>query len=146
MRGVLELNSRARPQSCRAPSCTARSRSRSGASVLGRTLPKRKHKGKKGAKESKRAHWRAKELSPEMKQYAAADAAAGLAVWTWLVERAASGEAAAARTAVEVAKPIEVEISGGELMAELVRPAVRAGPLQDSGGLPGEEDGERTLF
>lgn len=147
MRGVLELNSlRAAPELPGAELYREKSLAQWCEAVLGRTLPKRKHKGKKGAKESKRAHWRAKELSPEMKQYAAADAAAGLAVWTWLVERAASGEDAAARTAVEVAKPIEVEISGGELMAELVRPAVRAGPLQDSGGLPGEEDGERTLF
>ena len=51
-------------------------------SLLRRRLIKRKFRGARGSRASKKAHWRAPELTPQMTRYAAEDAAAALAVWS----------------------------------------------------------------
>ena len=50
------------------------------AARLGRFLAKRKYRGSRRGKDAKRAHWRAAELTPLMRGYAARDAAASRAV------------------------------------------------------------------
>ncbi|KAJ8599931.1 hypothetical protein CTAYLR_002880 [Chrysophaeum taylorii] len=50
--------------------------------LLERHLPKRKFRGPKNSKRAKLSHWRAPSLTPEMRAYAADDAAASLALWT----------------------------------------------------------------
>ena len=55
--------------------------------LLGRRLRKRKHRGRKGGIASKKAHWRAQQLTAEMRTYASADAGASLACFVQLVRR-----------------------------------------------------------
>lgn len=86
--------------------------------LLGRTLAKRKHKGKKQSKASKRAHWRAKVLTKDMKDYAATDAAAGLAVWEALVQRA---EGNPEQERLLEAVQAEVELRASDMEAEMMR-------------------------
>ena len=49
--------------------------------VLGQNLPKRKYHGKKQGCESKKAFWRADQLTKDMKMYAAHDASCALDIW-----------------------------------------------------------------
>ena len=103
--------------------------------VLGRTLPKRKHKGTKQSKAAKKAHWRAPQLTKDMKEYAASDAAAGLALWQTLMKNA-RGDAARIRLLESAA--VEVELSDYQLKQRA------AGPLAS---LPdGHADEPHALF
>ncbi len=91
--------------------------------VLQRSLPKRKHKGKKGGKSSKRAHWRAPTLTAQMRRYATDDAAAALEVWNALrrlpppmLLRLTAGNAPKSS-----AQPSEVVLSRSDLFDEAGR-------------------------
>lgn len=118
VRGVVDLNALSGGAMADADAiCMPAKRSHSGEAVLGRTLPKRKHKGKKQSRASKRAHWRAIELTGDMKQYAAADAAAGLAVWQTLLGQA---RGSIARIALE-GSAVDVELSSDDIKRRAVR-------------------------
>ena len=68
------------------------------AQALQKQMPKLKHNGRKGGRHSKRSHWRAPQLTDEMKRYAVDDAAAALAVWSSLSREMQSRSADKART------------------------------------------------